>query len=429
MIDMPSRRMKSCVSLLAVALVLASGSPTGEAQPAPDTQEQASYPQMGKAREIMIGPETFFRFGLQAQTWMNYQQSPTRVEDEDGGYAFDLFQRRTRFILVAQFLKNLNGFFVLDSPNLGRTVATPTGEGEPPVISKGFSPAIVQDLFAELKVSGDAFMIEGGLFIPSFSANGLQSTTSYRGLDVAATAAIVAQAGTSVLRDTGFQVKGYVLGEHLEYRLGVFSGRRQEPDGADPAGRNTPLVAGRLQYHLFDTEKGYVYSGYTYGKKKFLAIGGGFQFQKAADVDGASQDAYSAVSAGVWGNWPLAGSPSPDGGDEIAFILEGYRYDGGETFAAIPEQNDVMAELAYYNKGANASVFARLELQNFADDAAAEAGTAGTKQWFGGGIKYFVAENSFNFTLAYQRVQYPDADDAAVNPTNQFTLQMQAFYF
>ncbi len=429
MIDMPSRGMKSCVSLVTAVLVLASASPNREAQaqPTPDSQEAESYPQMGKSREIMLGPDTWFRFGLQAQTWLNYQQSPNRVDDEDGGYAFDMFVRRARLIVVAQFLKNLSAFFMVDSPNLGRTAVTTVGEDT--VVSKGFAPAVVQDLFATLKVAGDAFTIEGGLFIPGFSANGMQSTTGYRGLDVAAVAAVVAQTATSVLRDVGLQLKGYLVGDHLEYRLAVLSGLRQGADGADPAGRNAPLVSGRLQYHLFDTEKGYVYSGYTFGKKKFLAVGGGFQFQKASDVAGESLDAYSALSAGVWGNWPLSGEASPTGGDELAFIGEFYRYDGGETFANIAEQNDFLVEAAYYNKGANASVFARFEMQQFADDAVGESGAAGNKRWFGGGIKYFLAENSFNFTLAYQRVQYPDADGSAVNDTNQFTLQMQAFYF
>jgi hypothetical protein len=429
MIDMPSRGMKSCVSLVTALLILASTSPNREAQAqaTAESQEAESYPQMGKSREIMLGPDTWFRFGLQAQVWLNYQQSPNRVDGEDGGYAYDMFLRRARLLVVAQFLKNLSGFFLLDSPNLGRTAVTTVGEDT--VVSKGFAPATVQDLFATLKVAGDAFTIEGGLFIPGFSANGMQSTTSFRGLDVAAVAAVVVQTATSVLRDVGLQAKGYLVGDHLEYRLAVVSGLRQGADGADPAGRNSPLVSGRLQYHLFDTEKGYVYSGYTFGKKRYLAVGGGFQFQKASDVAGESLDAYSALSAGVWGNWPLSGEASPDGGDELAFIGEVYRYDGGETFVNIAEQNDLLVEAAYYNKGANASLFARFEMQQFADDAVGESGVAGNKRWFGGGIKYFLAENSFNFTLAYQRIQFPDADDDAVNATNQFTLQMQAFYF
>jgi len=404
----------------------AQPSPTS-AQPAPDEAEPVRYPYMGKTRELMVGPDTWFRFGVQAQVWVNYQQSANRVMGDDGGYSYDVFLRRARLIASAQFFKNVHALILLDSPNLGRTTVTGTGEAQ--VVSKGFTPAIIQDAFVQLRVVGEAFMIEGGLMVIPFSHNGLQSTTGYLPLDVSNTAAVVAGTATSVLRDVGMQIKGYVLDERLEYRLGTFSGLRQGPNGDNPPAHNAPRVTGHLQYQFFDTEKGYVYSGYNFGKKKLVGLSAGFDFQKADDVGEDSTTAYKAFSAGVFGSWPISGHVDPNGGDEIDFNAEYYRYDGGTTFSAIPEQNDANVEIAYYRKSLNASAFARFEIQEMADDAAGAAGTAGNRRWFGGGFKYFVAENSLHFTLAYNRTQYPDADEDAVNSTNQLTLQMQAFYY
>src|SRR5262249_53305072 len=150
-------------------------------------------------------------------------------------------------------MKNVGAFVLFDQPNLGLSaVTTPATETTPAVVSKTFSPAIVQDAFGEIKFYGDAFMLEVGLFVPPFSHNGLQSTSSWIPLDVANTAAVVAGAATVTLRDTGLQLKGYELDDHFEWRLGVFSGLRQPTNGNNPTAHNAPLISGKLQYQFFD---------------------------------------------------------------------------------------------------------------------------------------------------------------------------------
>lgn len=415
---------------VAVAHTHAGAQPAGEPAPAPAAapapvaaQPVPEYPRMGKTRELMVGPNTWFRFGIQTQLWVNSQQSATRVMDSDGGYSHDILLRRARVFVTAQLLKNVFALVLFDSPNLGQTTVLPSGD-----VSKNFAPAVIADAFGELRVLGDAFMIEGGHMVIPFSHNGLQSTNSYLPLDVSNTAAVIAGAATAGVRDIGLQIKGYVIGERLEYRLGVFSGLRQPADGTDPPAHNAPRVTGHLQYQFFDIEKVYIYSGQTFGRKKFLGISAGFDFQQPDGVGGAAATAHKAVSAGVFGSWPLSGAASPTGGDELAFVAEYFRYDGGTAFPAIRKQNDALAEIAYYNKALKTSVFGKFELQKFASDTVGASGIAGNKRWFGGGFKYFVAENNLNFTLAYTRTQYPDADASAVNDTNQLTLQMQAYY-
>src|SRR5262249_34327004 len=124
-----SRRI--CSSLTAVALLLLSTSalaqtppgdqpaqpPPPEAQPAPPPPPPAptqtasegaaiAYPYMGKSHELMVGPDTWFRFGVQLQAWVNYRNSPVKLANgDDGKYSLDLYLRRARFFIGAQIMK------------------------------------------------------------------------------------------------------------------------------------------------------------------------------------------------------------------------------------------------------------------------------------------------------------------------------------
>lgn len=370
-----------------------------------------------------------FRFGVFMQAWINYQQSAAKVAGENGGYSVDMFLRRIRFFTFASFFKNFSIFLLFDSPNLGRGVAPVDATG---AASKSFQPVvpsnnIMNDAFGEIKLADDAFMLEAGLMVKPFSHNGLQSTGNYIQLDISIPASLDAVTSTQVIRDLGFQLKGYVADDKLEYRIGAFQGLRQGPYGTNPISHNAPLIAGRLLYEIFDPEKGYVQSGHTYGRKKLLGVSAGFQWQKT-DVDGA--DPFLAFSGAVFGAIPLSGEADPkNGGDELAFMGEFYRYDGGGVFgAALPKQNDVSAEVGYYNKEAKLSVFGRFEMRKVDSDDPLVKNT-GNALWFGGGLKYYLAEGAANVTLAYLRSQFPDKIEAAVNDTNQFTVQLQLAYF
>ena len=255
----------------------------------------------------------------------------------------------------------------------------------------------------------------------------LTSSSTPLTLDGSNTAALLP--ATTGQRDVGLQLKGFVLGEHLHYRVGVFSGIRQPVNAAEgnPVGHNFFRVAGYLQYNLFDSEKSYNFGGNYFGKKKILGASVGFDAQKN---DAPQTDAYWALSAALFGAWPLGGA-NKDGGDEIGFLLQYHRFDGGGATGAAPallEQNDFLGELAYYNKALHFGVFGKFEAQRFADDA----NQAGNTLWFGGGARYFLYENVCNFTLAYNRAQFPDAPTSgtgARNATSQVTLQAQFNYY
>src|SRR5262249_16714265 len=183
---------------------------------------------------------------------------------------------------------------------------------------------------------------------------------------------------TSGTRDAGFQFKGYELDDKLEWRLAVMAGNRQGTNGSNVLGHNMPRLAGHIQYDSMPPTKGYTYGGPVFGKQSPLGISAGFDLQKNDDVQGAggatpSSGTYWAVSAGVYGAYPLSGQNNKKGGDEIAFVAEYYRYDNGQqqdaagvvttpgTGGTLP-QNDFLVEAAYYNNDASLAVFGKFDL-------------------------------------------------------------------
>jgi len=396
----------------------------------PPAETPPAYPSMGKTGEIKLSDSAWFRFGVQAQTWANFQQSPAvQTNGDDGGYSRDLFFRRARVLVAAQLAQigdagNVSAFLNLESSNLGRATAGPPDAMMNPTAVKTDGSIRIFDGFGEMKFTNE-IAIDAGMMLIPLSRNILQSTVTYLGLDFGATSAVMA--GTTVGnsgRDLGFQLKGQLAGGALEYRAGVFQGiRAPGVPGTSVISENPFRATGYLQYNLLDPEAGYVFNGTYFGKKKVLGASAGFDVQPADEGK-----AYRAFSGSVFAAIPIAGA-SPTGGDEVAGLLQLIHYDGKDAVPTIGNQNDVLAELAYYSKALNMSVFGKAEVQRFADEALMSAGPAGNKIWLGGGLKYYLAEAKANFTLAYQRVQFPEADSATVNPTNQLTLQTQLFYF
>ncbi len=179
--------------------------------------------------------------------------------------------------------------------------------------------------------------------VPS-SRNALQSTASYYTLDISPITTVNNTATqSSALRDAGFGADGFFFDDHLLYRVGVFQGER------DRNGRDSLRTAGYVQYDFFDTETSYALVGTALGKKKILAI----------DVGADNQGAYRSYSANVAADLPVRH------GDEIGGQVQYFHYDGRQKFLAIPDQNDVMVEAAYYLHRFKVQPFAKFETQNF----------------------------------------------------------------
>ncbi len=203
-------------------------------------------------------------------------------------------------------------FFVeTDAPNLGRTMAT-----------KNVTPSvIVQDAFASF-TAADAFTIDAGLMFVPFSRNSIQSAASLLPIDYSAytfTQSAATQSATG--RDSGFQARGYLAGQRLEYRIGAFQGAR------DPLSHNGFRYAGRVQPNLLEPEVGFFYTGAYLAKKRVLAIGAAFD----------NQEDYRAYDGDVFVDLPI----------EIGAVTSQFdynRFDGRTFLPAIPRQNTYLAK-------------------------------------------------------------------------------------
>jgi hypothetical protein len=349
-------------------------------------------PAVAEAQAVIKVSDTVnFRLGFQLQGWADFQQ-----DTASEGYIDNLYIRRVRFIAAGQVAPDVTFFYMTDNPNLGKA---------PKNLPTGF---ITQDALLTWKIA-EAFRLEGGYFIVPLSRNGLTSTVQYLTLDVSGTSTVFAvPSGTGGLRDTGFQARGYLLDRgQLEYRLAVTQGLRTAAvAGVDGGSRNSFRTTAFVNYNFFETEKGYVLQGTNLGKRKVLALSGG--------VD--AQSTYSAYSGNLFTTLPVGK------GGEFAGQVQWVHYDGGAWIPTIPRQNDYLAEVAYLIGTSKVQPFAKWEQQSFSDTYNPSKDVT---RW-GVGLNYYVANQNFKITGQYQRV----APKASTTPsTNQFTVQLQLFYF
>ncbi len=379
------------VALLAVAGLLA-GPAAGEAAALPADPPAADAGKAVEASKPAAAPgpvqlkvgDAVFRFGTLIQAQADWTQDPV-----SSGYAQNLFIRRIRFIVGGQVTKNVVFYFQTENSNLGKVNASGTK-----VISTGLQ---VLDASAEWRIAKE-FNLWGGLFYAPTSREAMKSASSEFELDTSAYATLgtAALAGTGG-RDTGFMARGYFLADRLEYRVGVFQGLR------DTSSRNSFRTVTRLQYNVFDPEP-YVTAAYTasyFGKKKILAIGAAYDTQKD----------YQAYSADVYADFPV-----PFGSVVATGTYQ--NIDGGTTVASLPKEQTYQLEAGVFFKEAKIGPWARWERRNTPSD-----GTK-TENRYLVGINYYVYGTNLNLKAAYGRVE-----PKVVAGTNQFTLQLQAFYF
>ncbi|MBV8201558.1 MAG: hypothetical protein JOZ15_13125 [Acidobacteria bacterium] len=343
----------------------------------------ALLPAAADAQAILkVNDDVWFRFGIQLQGWADWNQSPV-----NNGYAENLYLRRDRFLVTGSAAPGVTFFFQTDDPNLGKA---------PKSLTTGFA---VLDAWMEWKIA-DAFAIDAGKFIVPLNRNILEATSSFLTLDSSATSVVFSgPTGSDTNRDTGVEIRGYLIGGgHLEYRVALEQGIRQE--GSRNGFRNSAY----LQYDFFDTERGYVYASTNLGKRKILALSGGY--------DG--QGNYHAYSGNLLWNLPDAVE------DELGGQLQWVHYDGNTFIPTLPRQNAYLAELAYYTSAAKFQPFGKWEQQKFVADAQKKNDVT---RW-GGGFHYYVHGQNLKLSAQYLRIM----PRAPIRDTNEFTLAMQVWY-
>ena len=334
---------------------------------------------------VVKSEDTTFRFGVLGQLWADWTQDSSGAQ----GYQQNFYLRRARLVVAGDIGKDISFFFETDDPKLGIT---------PKNLAGGF---IIQDALMEWKPS-DRFQVGGGLFIVPFTRNGLQSAASFITIDMSPVVTVSnTTTQSSGLRDMGFQFKGFFYNDRFQYRLAAFDGQR------DSNGHNSLRTAAYFQYDFFDREKGYLFAGTGLGKMKILAVDAGLD----------KQGSYRGYSANAAAAIPVRG------GDEVAGQFQYVHYDGRDKFTAIADQNDFMAEAAYYTKKVKVQPFVKCERQAFV--AAANASKDVNR--FGAGANYYIKGQNLKWTAQYLRALPQNA--SPLKPANEFTAQLQLMYF
>ncbi len=361
----------------------------------------ALVPAPASAQLQIKNEDVTIKFGIQGQFWADWTQDATAASAGSQGYAQNYYLLRARLMMGGTIGDNINFFFQTDDPKLG---LSPAGSAATKTLTTGnaTSPGfVIQDAWAEYKIN-DFLQVSGGEMLVPISRQSLQSTLSYYTVNISSLSTVNnAALVESALRDVGFQARGYFFHDHLQYRGGIFDGER------DANGRNSPRPALYLQYDFFSPEKEYAYAGTALGKRKILAV----------DVGGDKQGSYRSETANIASDTPV------NGGDEIGVNLSFLHFDGRNKFTSIPDQNNYVLEGAYYFHKAKLQPFAKFETQDFV----AAANGAKDINRYGMGANYYIHAQNLKWTFQYARAL--PQNGSLIRPSNEFTMQLQVFYF
>jgi hypothetical protein len=356
---------------------------------------------------IKVNDNVNFRLGILLQGWADWA-GQSDAAGNTAGFQQNLFLRRARFMLAGQVAKDVTFFFETDNPNLGKSTQTVAGGAGAKAPGTGF---IVQDAYLEWAIANE-FRIQSGLILIPLCRNCNSSAATLLTMDYG-TWSFQENTSTqsSVGRDTGFQAKGYLADDHLEYRAGVYSGFRA------PGVKNSFRFTGRAMYNVFDVEKVQFYPGTYFGTKKILAFGASYD----------AQSDYAAYAGDVFFDYPIGG------GNGITAQADYIHYDGGATFgdtapaatksAARLKQDDLYVEAGVFIKSLKLLPFLRYEMQKYADDANKGLNRNKLQAGFG----WYPYGANFNIKAGYTRQDAPD--NSLVAATNQYTIQVQLFYY
>jgi hypothetical protein len=312
-----------------------------------------------------------------------------------------------RFLVGATLFRNIEFFFDTDYPDLFKA-APETGTKNTPGMN-------VQDAFGTFKVLEDAFKVDMGYMLPPSTHNANQGAGTLYSWDYFTNSfrnsASFNSSGNPVGRDAGIQVRGLVLDNLLEYRAGLFQGRRNDSSPTSVQARNFFRVAARLQVNVFDPETGFFYAGTYLGTKRVLSFGGTIDFQD--DYIHYGGDAFLDLPLGPGVLTAQVNAAHYDGGD---FLIPG----GIST--PLADQSSVMGEVGFLFNDFDLSPIFRFEQQWLNDNDA-------TETRIGGGVAFWPYGHAFNLKAFYQRVTPDVPNTTGLHGFDQLNLQAQVYVF
>ena len=359
---------------------------------------------------ITVGDDVKIKFGVLLQTQIDESQITTAAGGGDqGAYNQNIFLRRARVLIGGQLASRLTFFTETEAGFVGKQGANPYNSAL--ATNKNIETTGLNVLDAVLTWNPiDPLYVDTGLILVPICRNCLQGAAMLLPINYFTSAFVESVAtGSDISRDTGVQLRSYLFNDKLEIRLGAFQGYRAvqlNPPGTDPF-RGSPeafRVAGRIQYNLLDAEKGFYYTGTYLGKKKVLAIGAGF--------DGEND--YHATAFDVFADYPFTEAMS------VTVQVDKIRWMPGQlATATLVDTDDWVAEAGLYLAPTKLMPFVQYEDQQFVN------GNPDTRIVQAGIAYYF---SGYNGNLKFSG-GYKDTGAAINSYANQFTVQLQGFYF
>jgi hypothetical protein len=349
---------------------------------------------------VKVNDNVNFKLGLLLQGQWDEQQVANSTNTATGGWQQNMLVRRARIIMGGQVAPNV--FFYLDTENanLGKSTQTLTsGTTGVKAPTTGFN---LLDAVGEWRAAKE-FNVQFGEILVPINRWILTSSASTFMLDQSSYNIVPSTAlQNNTGRDTGFMFRGYFFCDRLEYRSAFLSGFRQ------PGVKNAPRFTERLQWNFFDTEVYALpsYAGANFGNRKILALGGAYD----------TQGDYKLASADLFMDLPIA-----IGSFESTIAYQ--HIDGGTFITSLPQENTFSIEAGVFIKPAKIAPIVRYEQKTFTPTASVPK----NENRYVGGLNFYPypkAENNFNIKVWFSRVT-PKVGFA----TNEFTVQMQVFYF
>ncbi len=309
------------------------------------------------------------------------------LENADGETtAQNLFIRRIRLMMGGKIGDRFTLFLDTDSPNLGKAGA----DGK-----RTEATMYIQDLVLTYQVS-TAWKVDVGKLLVAHSYHSGQSAGSLLGLDYGPYAFVTsAPMGLQGGRDYGLAGRGYLAGNHVEVRAGVYQGVR------GTGSRNSLRTAARVVWYPWEAQTDFFYAGTSLGKKRVLGLGVSYDRQK--DFSTAGADVYLDL---------------PVGDNAVTAQVDFARLDGGDLLPTLAEQDTLFAEVGYLVRSLKLTPYLQYSRRDF------KVGGAADEQTTQVGVAYWQDGHRLTFKLGVGQIERDGAPDRL-----QVALQAQLLLF
>ncbi len=327
----------------------------------------------------------------------------------------NLYLRRAGLLVYGSVLDTFDYFFTVDYPNLFKVDPTNQTGGT----GKNAPGLNVQDVIVTYRALGDTLKVDAGFMLPPLSHNALQGAAwlygpdyfvnSFRRNVLSSLDPFSSNGQSPAGRDAGVQLRGLVLNDHLEYRVGLFQGLRVGPlpaamdTEAEVGGVNFFRVAARLQVNLLDAVPDFFYQGTYLGTKEIVSFGAFYDFQ----------DEYRAMGGDVFVDLPV-------GPGIVTAQANVVLWDGGNFIQALSKHTAIMAEAGYLIRPLMLSPILRFE-RLISDELTA---ALPSEDRYGGGLAFWPFGHNSNIKAFFTRVhRVPAPEDF-----NQVNVQWQLYF-